>query len=224
MTGRPPAVAVMAKVPGMVPVKSRLHASLDADRATDLYRCFLLDRLDAVAALPGVIPVVAFTPVDAEPVMRGLAPDGVRLLHQRGRDLGERLANLLEDLLAAGHAAAIAIDSDSPTLPMPYLVDAARRLAGGRADVVLGPCDDGGYYLVGVRSPRSALFQGIPWSTSAVLSSTLAKAHALGLRVDLLPTWFDVDTEADLRRLHAEMKAAGGGPPRTFAFVAGLFA
>ncbi len=221
--GHPPAVAVMAKAPGFVPVKSRLHPTLDAARATDLYRCFLLDRLDAVAALPGVSPVVAFTPPEAEPVMRRLAPRGFGLRPQRGQDLGERLSNLLGDLLADGHAGAIAVDSDSPTLPGWYVADAARRLAAGTADVVLGPCDDGGYYLIGVRSSWPALFQGIPWSTPAVLSLTLDRARALALHVDLLPPWFDVDTETDLRRLHAEMTAVGTGPPRTFAFVSELY-
>ena len=76
----PPAVAVMAKVPGVGPVKSRLHSPLTADRATELYRCFLMDRLDAVAGLPGVCPIVAFTPAEAEHVMRTLTPGGCRLV------------------------------------------------------------------------------------------------------------------------------------------------
>ncbi len=219
----PPAVAVMAKVPGWGVVKSRLHPSLTPERATDLYRCFLLDRLDAVAALPDVVPIAAFTPSEAEPLMRTLTPDGLQLVSQRGNDLGERLSNLLADLLAAGHTGAIAIDSDSPTLPMAYVSEAASVLARGAADVILGPCEDGGYYLVGLRSVEPTLFRGIPWSTDVVLTLTVARARDLGLCVHRLPPWFDVDTEPDLRRLHREMTRQNDGPPRTYAFVTGLY-
>jgi len=222
-TSRPVAVAVMAKVPGVSPVKSRLHSVLTAARATELYRCFLLDRLDALAELGGVSRVVAFTPVEAAGRMKELAPAGFRLVPQRGADLGERLSTLLRELLEDGHAGAIAIDSDSPTLPMAYVVEATRVLAEGHCDVVLGPCEDGGYYLIGLRSPQPDLFEGIPWSTDAVFSMTLGKASRRGLSVHVLPRWFDVDTETDLGRLHTEMTATGQGPTRTYAFVRDVY-
>ena len=214
----PPAVAVMARVPGAGPVKSRLHGALSPEQATALYRCFLLDRLDALAGVAGVVPVVAFTPPEARARMAVLAPAGFRLLPQDGDDLTTRLTRLLAGLLGEGHAAALAMDSDSPTLPMDYVAEAARVLAAAEADVVVGPSDDGGYYLVGVRASHPELFEGMPWSTSAVLAETLARARGLGLAVRLLPAWFDVDTAADLRRLRAELRA-GGGPARTAAFV-----
>jgi len=207
----------------MTVVKSRLHESLGEKRATELYRCFLLDRLDAVAALRAITGVVAFTPPEAEALMRALAPPTLRLMPQRGVDLGQRLSNLLTDLLDRGHAGAIAVDSDSPTLPMAYVAETATLLSSARSDVVLGPCEDGGYYLVGLRSPQPALFEGIPWSTDAVFAMTLDKARARGLSVHILPRWFDVDTEADLRRLHADMTAGARGPRRTNVFVRELY-
>jgi len=219
----PPAVAVMAKVPGMAVVKTRLHQSLGAERATELYRCFLLDRLDAVASLRDIIGVVAFTPPEAETLMRALAPPALRLAPQRGADLGERLSNILTDLLDQGHIAALAVDSDSPTLPMAYVAEAAKLLSDARCDVVLGPCEDGGYYLVGLRCPQPALFEGIPWSTDAVFAMTLDKARAQGLSVHVLPHWFDVDTESDLQRLHADITVSAHGPQRTYAFVRQLY-
>ena len=223
MSSLPPAVAVMTKVPGMTVVKSRLHESLGAERATELYRCFLLDRLGAVATLRDISGAVAFTPPEAEALMRTLAPPALRLVPQRGADLGERLSNILTDLLDLGHIAALAVDSDSPTLPMAYVAEAAKVLSSGRCDVVLGPCEDGGYYLVGLRVPQPALFEGIPWSTDAVFAMTLDKARVRGLSVHLLPQWFDVDTEADLRRLHADMKTGAHIPQRTYAFVRQLY-
>jgi rSAM/selenodomain-associated transferase 1 len=212
----------MAKVPGFAPVKSRLHPALTAERATELYRCFLLDRLDALATLPDTAPLVAFTPVDAADAIAAMVPRGVRCIPQRGRDLGERLATLLDTLIAEGHPGAIALDSDSPTLPTAYVLEAARTLAAEAADVVIGPCDDGGYYLIGLRAPEPRLFEEIPWSTASVLPLTLRRAQDLGLKTHVLPAWFDVDTEADLRRLHGEMRARGG-PPRTLAFVRDLY-
>ncbi len=218
-----PAVAVMAKTPGLGPVKSRLHPSLTPERATDLYRCFLLDRLDGLAALDGVERVIAFTPEAGEPLLAAIAPPGFRLIAQRGSDLGERLSNLLTGLLEDGHPGAMAIDSDSPTLPMGYVSNAAKQLEDNAADLVLGPCEDGGYYLIGRRRPCPALFHDIPWSTARVLRLTLDRAGQQGLRTHLLPMWFDVDTEPDLRRLRTEMLAAGGGPCRTFTFVSELY-
>lgn len=223
MSSLPPAVAVMTKVPGGTVVKSRLHESLGEERATELYRCFLLDRLDAVATLRDISGAVAFTPREAEPLMRTLAPLGLTLLPQRGADLGERLSTILTELLDRGHAGAIAVDSDSPTLPMAYVAEAATVLSDAKCEVVLGPCEDGGYYLVGLRWPQPALFEGIPWSTDAVFAITLDRARARGLSVHVLPQWFDVDTEADLRRLHADMTASTQGPQRTYAFVRQLY-
>ena len=214
----------MAKVPGAVPVKSRLHASLGATRATDLYGCFLLDRLDAVASLSGIAPFVAFTPGDAGDRMRALAPASFRCVAQPELGLGERLVTLLDARLADGHRGAIAMDSDSPTLPMSYVIEAARVLDARTADVAIGPCDDGGYYLIGVRVPQPRLFEDIPWSTDAVLARTLERAKELRLRVHILPAWFDVDTEADLKRLHDEMTASeASAPTRSRAFVAALY-
>jgi hypothetical protein len=213
----------MAKVPGAAAVKSRLHPVLGAEPATRLYECFLRDRLDALSAVEDIDRVIAFTPSEARAVMAGLAPLGFVLRAQRGADLGARLDNLLTDLLAAGHPGAVAIDSDSPTLPMRYVDEAAVVLAAGEADVVVGPCDDGGYYLIGLRQPRPELFVAMPWSTERVLGLTLERARRSGLRTHVLSPWFDVDTEADLRRLQREIADQRTGPLRTIALVRELF-
>lgn len=219
-----PAVAVMAKVPGATAVKSRLHPVLGAQLATRLYECFLRDRLDALSRVAGIDRVLAFTPAEARDVMAVMLPRGFALVPQRGPELGARLHALLAELLDAGHPGAIAIDSDSPTLPMRYVADAATLLAAGDADVAVGPCDDGGYYLIGVREPQPALFENMPWSTPEVLPLTLERARNRGLRLRLLPAWFDVDTEADLARLQRELAMQPSGPPRTTALLRELAA
>jgi uncharacterized protein len=213
----------MAKVPGTAVVKSRLHTVLTPEQATALYRCFLLDRLDELATVSDIERVVAFTPPDGDAQIASLVPPGFRCVPQQGRDLGERLSGLLAALIAEGHAAAIAIDSDSPTLPMVYVAAAAQLLSRRQADVVIGPAEDGGYYLIGVTAAQPRLFEAVAWSTSSVLPTTLARVEKLGLRHHLLPPWFDVDTDHDLERLRHEMKADPSGPARTYAFLRTLY-
>lgn len=216
----------MLRVPGAESVKTRLHPVLGAAGASLLYRCLVLDSLEAASQVPGVTPVAAFSPATAARAMASLAPAGMRCMAQRGDDLGARMGNLVDDLLAAGYAAALVMGSDLPALPAAYLGEAARTLTGGGADVVLGPAEDGGYYLIGLTRPAPDLFQGIAWSTAEVLDATRARADALGLRVRLLPSWADLDVPADLARLRRrllaadEPRAAGGPAWRTRRWMA----
>jgi hypothetical protein len=111
---------------------------------------------------------------------------------------------VLEKLINKGYKKAFAINSDGPSLPPDYLHQAVRSLDD--RDLVLGPSEDGGYYLVGVKRHLPDMFIGITWSTSHVLSQTLSKASNLGLRVALLPEWYDIDTWEDFVRLEAELE------------------
>jgi rSAM/selenodomain-associated transferase 1 len=202
------AVAIMAKAPRPGAVKTRLCPPLLPAEAAALYRCFLLDKIAAVKTLVGARPVVAFTPDDARAEFAALAPD-FTLVPQRGPDLGARLRATLAGLLTAGYPGAIAVDSDTPTLPRGFLQEAVDCLSRPGPDVVLGPTEDGGYYLIGVRAAHRVLFDGVPWSTSAVLEVTLRQAAAAGLQTVCMPAWFDVDTPDDLRRLQ---NVLDGGP------------
>ena len=196
------AVAIMAKAPRPGTVKTRLCPPLGATEAAALYRCFLLDKIATVGALVDTRPVIAYTPDDARVEFDVLAP-GFALVPQHGPDLGARLHATLASLLAAGHAGAIAVDSDTPTLPRGFLQQAVDCLTRPGADVVLGPTEDGGYYLIGVRAPHRELFEKMPWSTPEVLEITRRRAAAAGLRALCLSSWFDVDTPDDLERLRA---------------------
>ena len=213
------AVAIMAKAPRPGAVKTRLCPPLVAAEAAALYRCFLLDKIAAVRALVDAQPALAYTPDDARAEFAALAPD-MALVPQRGPDLGARLYATLATLLAAGHTGAIAVDSDTPTLPREFLQQAVDCLIRPGPDVVLGPTEDGGYYLIGVRAVHRALFDAVPWSTSAVLEVTLRQAAAAGLQAVCLPAWFDVDTPDDLRRLQSTLD---DGPAATAASQTGRF-
>ena len=220
--GNPVALAVMAKVPVAGEVKTRLCPPLLPAEAAALARCFLLDRVEQLSRLPLGDLLVAFAPPEREAELRRVLPPAVRLVPQVGADLGARLDRLLTDLLAEGYRGAIAVDADSPTLPNTYLERACAELAEGRAEVVVGPCDDGGYYLIGLAQPAPFLFDAMSWSTATVLDETLRRARRAGRRLHLLPPWFDVDRGADLERLRDDgAPAEAFRPPRTRAFLAG---
>lgn len=192
----------MAKAPRPGEVKTRLCPPLSPAEAAELYRCFLLDKVAQVRSVDGATAVLAFTPDTDRRTFEALAP-GVSLLAQRGDDLGSRLLNGLDDLLRGGHAGALAIDSDTPTLPTDFLRQAIDLVVTPGIDVVLGPTEDGGYYLIGMRTVWPSLFAAMPWSTAEVFPETIRRAEAHGLRVACLPSWFDVDTGDDLDRLVA---------------------
>jgi len=209
---------VVAKRPAAGQTKTRLCPPLSGAAAAALYECFLLDTLDIMRQAPGVERGIVYLPDDAEPYFRTLAPD-MALTPQRGDNLGERLDHLLTEALTGGADQAVVLDSDSPTLPAAY-VALAFALLDGAADVVLGPCDDGGYYLIGLKRPQPRLLRDVQMSTPYVVRDTLALADELGLRAALLPPWYDVDTVAELERLRAELvEAPGDVAPLTRAFL-----
>lgn len=203
---QPVAVAIMAKAPQGGAVKTRLSPPLSLADAAELYRCFLLDKIEQVRRLTTATVAIAYTPADAAGYFESVAP-GFVLVQQRGADLGDRLANSLAELLARGHRAAMAIDSDTPTLPVTFLQQAIDLLTTSNVDLVLGPTQDGGYYLIGLRAMHRELFDTMAWSTSTVLSETIRRAEATGLRIACLPPWYDIDTPEDLARLRAELAA-----------------
>jgi len=195
----------MAKAPLPGQVKTRLCPPLSPDEAAGLYRCFLLDKIQQVRALEHAQPVIAYAPEDAGEIFAAMAPD-LELLPQRGPDLGVRLTGILEQLLQSGHDGAVAIDSDTPTLPVRLLQQAVDRLADDEdVDVMLGPTEDGGYYLIGLKAPQPVLFTDMPWSTADVLPETLRRAERRSLRLAQLRPWYDVDTPDDLNRLRSEL-------------------
>jgi rSAM/selenodomain-associated transferase 1 len=197
---------VVAKRPASGRTKTRLTPPLSPERAAALYECFLRDTLDLIRRIPDVQPVVAYLPAGAEGYFADLAPDFERVL-QQGADLGPRLDNALTAYLRRGYQRVVIMNSDGPTLPPSHLEAAFAALAG-ETDVVLGPCDDGGYYLIGVKRPVPRLLRRVQMSTPNVTADTLALADEEGLRVELLPAWYDVDDAASLARLVEELAAA----------------
>ncbi len=197
------AVVIMAKMPSPNKVKTRLCPPLQPETAAHLYYSFLLDKIEQVRSMEGAHHFLAYTPAAEEDFFIGIMPPGFNLILQVGGDLGERLANTSNSLFEKGYEKVVILDSDTPNLPPDYIREGLRRLED--ADVVLGPCMDGGYYLIGMRGRIPELFAGIPWSTRDVIKLTEKKARSVGKTVSHLGRWYDVDTVEDLKRLKKEL-------------------
>lgn len=201
-----PAVVIMAKVPSPGQVKTRLCPPLTPPQAAALARAFVFDKIAQVRTLTDARPALAYTPASGDDYFGEVAPD-FTLIAQQGPDLSARLIHTVEYFLGLGDTGVMAIDSDTPTLPTAYLQQAITLLAQPEVDVVLGPSEDGGYYLIGMRTLHRELFEAMPWSTAEVFPETMRRATALGLHVAQLPVWFDVDTPAELTRLRTALAA-----------------
>ncbi len=208
---------LMAKRPQAGHTKTRLTPYLSANDAANLYHCFLQDKVATMRQVTGVQPVIAYAPDDAVSFFTELAPD-FDLFPQVGADLSVRLANVFNIAFKLGYKQVAAIDSDTVTLPAAHLSAIFAALNDDGLDVTLGPAEDGGYYAIGMKHPHTALFN-VTMSTPHVLRDTIAQAEQHHLRVRCLPTWYDVDTPADLQRLQAELYDHPERAPVTAAFL-----
>lgn len=220
-----PCLVVFARAPVAGQVKTRLcrlepdsgpgAATLTAEQAARVHAAFVADVCRS-GARSGIARRRLYVAGDKNhPELQQLAGEhGFILCEQHGAELGARMDAAITTELAQGASAVVLIGTDSPTLPTSYLRRAAEWL-GGDAEVVLGPAADGGYYLVGARRPVPELLAGgISWGTAQVLPATLLRLRSLregGVRVALLPFFYDVDTPQDLRLLAAHLRLTGPG-------------
>jgi len=196
----------MTKAPRAGKVKTRLTPPLTREEAAALNGCFLRDIAQAISRVGGnARGIGCFTPVGSEEMYRDIFPAEFQLLPQRQGGLSQRLIGATEDLFAGGFASVCLINSDSPTAPTSVFAEAARLLSSPREEVVIGPSDDGGYYLIGIRKPQPRLFEAIDWSTDRVCAQTIERAAEIGIDVRLLPGCYDVDDRTTLHRLCNEL-------------------
>jgi rSAM/selenodomain-associated transferase 1 len=214
------ALLIFAKQPLPGKVKTRLTPPLTPEEACQLYHCMLLDTLSKVLPQVSVDRFLCYVDEgDAAGFMRTISPD-TALLPQVTGDLGERMAAAFRQMFVQGYDGVIIIGTDMPDLPMEIIRSACTWLENSSQDVLLGPAEDGGYYLVAMKQLHEELFRDIPWSSDKVLCSTLARASAAGLEIELLPVWYDIDTPEDLRR--PELRAEQSPAIRTREFLSRL--
>ena len=195
-------VALFAKAPLAGRVKTRLSPTLSPEEAAEVAGACLADTLERLTRRRD-LTLTLFLDGEADEALLGLATRlGVPIRPQAEGSLGARLRVALGGLLEAGHVGVIAVGSDSPTLPPTRVAAAAAALRAH--DAVLGPTEDGGYYLIGVSRPAWALFEGIPWGTSGVARATRDRAAEAGISLAELEPWYDVDDADTLRRAIAD--------------------
>ncbi len=218
------ALVIMARYPQIGTTKTRLARALGNEKTVQLYRAFLTDLAHKFAGHPAYDLHWAYTPAESDyaAFMAELAPSLVRLMQfvpQEGNELGERLHNAFRSTYAQGYERTVLIGSDSPQIGADAITDASRAL--DKADVALGPAEDGGYYMIAMHRPHN-VFQGIPMSTNAVLRMTVELAQRQGLEVSLQETLFDVDELPDLERLALLLRADASLAPVTAAILAAM--
>jgi rSAM/selenodomain-associated transferase 1 len=207
------AVGIFCKTPAAGFSKTRLSPPLHPEDCSAISACFIRDLASTICSLDSdVAPYAVYTPVGTEPALRALLPPSFRLLPQRGGDFGTRLSHAIAELLQVGHAGAILVNADSPTLPASILQAAVNALLREDA-VVLSPSFDGGYTLIGLSRPHPGLFADIPWSTPCVHRLTMQRAAESNVPVINVPGWYDVDDKQTLNLLKTEL----AGEPLPFA-------
>lgn len=187
-------MAVIAKAPVSGMVKTRLCPPCTPEEAALFAEAFLLDAVATVTAV-GSADLWCAHLGDAGP-LRALFPGAAQLIEQRGSNFAERLANITTDLLALSYDRVVLLAADCPTVDVTYLSAALDGLDD--YDITIGPADDGGYVLIGLRSPNDSLFVGIEMGTERVFTETLQRTHAAGLQTLTLPVLHDIDTADDL--------------------------
>lgn len=200
-----PAALVMAKAPRLRMAKTRLAPLLGHSRCAALQGMLIRRTCELACSVAPAATFVAFHPGDAGTEMAGHVPPGVSLFPQKGTHLGERLRCATLQVLGAGSRPLVVIGTDIPLLSRSHLRAAIRELESG-TDVVLGPAEDGGYYLVGMSRALPALFglEESRWGGPSVFDETVRRAQLAGLSVGLLDPLRDLDTPADVEVLLAE--------------------
>ena len=205
------ALVLFAKAPFPGRVKTRLTPLLSPVQAAEFHRACVCDAWEKVEQVAATSRYFYSDYAWAEPAAPA-SPEQRAL--QRGADLGDRMFNCFQELQVLGHSRIVIVGSDSPTLPRACIEQGLAAL--DRADAVIGPSEDGGYYAIGCRQPYPGMFAGVPWSSAETMLRTEENLRALGLKVHLLPLWYDVDTPTDLRRLAGEASL----PPHVGRWIA----
>ena len=188
------ALLIFQKNPELGKVKTRLGATLGDEKALEIYHQ-LIDITLKEASKTSFETFVFYSSFLPEENSFGRIKRKV----QKGDDLGEKMKNAFQEVLALGYQKAIIIGTDCPEIHAGILNQAAMELENN--ELVIGPAEDGGYYLLGMKSLQRELFEEVAWSTESVLKQTLEKAESIGLKVSLLESLNDIDTEEDLQKL-----------------------
>lgn len=196
-------ILIFVKAPQPGRVKSRLARTIGKVHATELYKRFVLDILERLTGLNCPVQIW-FTPVEQALTLQQWLGPTWRYQPQVGADLGKRLGHAFQCAFGQGYERVVVIGSDSPDLPLAILHTALAALENHEA--IIGPSEDGGYYTIGFTRSGflPTVFEDIPWSTEAVLGTTLSRLRQAQRTLLALPVWYDVDTIETLAQFYQQ--------------------
>lgn len=205
-------VLIFAKYPEPGAVKTRMVPPLTMEQAATLHRLSLQTVCEIVLDRARLDARLVVTPDDTVALFERVVERSDLAFWPQGEgDLGKRLDRAADRVFREGGRGVLLLGADSPTLPVSYLQEAIRLLE--RHEVVLGPSDDGGYYLLGLRGPHTALFEQIDWGGPHVASQTRSRARAAELDLVEIPAWYDLDRFDSLKRAADDLREVAADEP-----------
>ena len=187
------------KTPRLGTVKTRMQPQLTPEQSLQLYRAMGRDLVAQHLQQGAYRMFISYWPADGLEEMKAwLGKDGEYLLQTQG-DLGKKMGDTFQERLSSGSEKVCIIGSDLPTIDT-HLIERAFELLDS-SDVVLGPTDDGGYYLIAMKAPNRIIFKDVAWSSEAVFDKTLENAAEGGLRIELLEQLSDIDSYTEVKDL-----------------------
>ena len=192
-------VLVFAKAPVAGMVNTRLIPDIGVAKATRLQHDLIHKRLASLTDA-GLCKVVLYCSPDiTDDFFKACTKQySVELKNQSGVDLGEKMANAIDEQ-SRSYNNVIIVGTDAPALDSDQVEDAIKTLNDGN-DVVIVPAEDGGYVLIGMNQPHKVLFLSVPWGSERVLTKTRANVVAAGLKLTELETSWDIDRAEDYYR------------------------
>jgi uncharacterized protein len=214
----PLCILFFTKWPEPGQVKTRLACDIGPHKAARLYRFFVQDLSHQLCKMEAHT-ICCYEPSYKKTSFQSWLGSDFDYVAQNGKDLGERLINAFQYVFAQGFATAIVIGTDSPDLPIDHLLQAQRALV--LKDAAIGPCQDGGYYLIGFQKEAflPQAFEDIDWSTERVFDQTKSRLDEHKRKLHVLPTWFDIDTYRDLGPLMERNHDTAFAQSQSYTFI-----
>lgn len=206
------AIIIMTKIPRAGNVKTRLQPFLTPEQSAELATVFLQDAVEKARKVCDKT-IIAFTPPDEKDFLFNFVPSNNILAAQIGKDLGERMFNAFVFAFADDSDSVVMIGTDSPTFPAEFIERTFDLLEN--SDAVLGESEDGGYYLIGLKTLRKEIFENVEWSSPETFVQTVHNIENCGLSLSYVTKWRDVDFPKDLERLKKELRENPKLAPRT---------
>ena len=210
------AIIIMAKVPRAGNVKTRLQPYLSPDKCVLLSEAFLEDAIDKAQSLTNDL-IISFSPNSERDYFTKFENNKFTLLVQKGENLGEKMFNAFQFAFIQGSDAIVMIGTDSPTFPAKFIGQAFKSLKN--SDAVLGETEDGGFYLIGLRTLPKEIFANIEWSSPKTFRQTTENITNSSLKISFLPIWYDIDFPEDLIKLRKDLSKNSDAAPKTFCWL-----